>query len=56
MFEHFEHNHKKRKRRKKNTNEKNPSDCCCKFLAKGAGPNDLQEHMAARCYVFGAEL
>jgi hypothetical protein len=51
----FEHNHKKR-RKNKHKRKKNPSDCCCKFLAKGAGPNDLQEHMAARCYVFGAEL
>ena len=25
-------------------------------VQKGAGPNDLQEHMATRCYVFGAEL
>lgn len=55
----FEHNHKKKKKKKKKsiTKEKKiPSDCCFKFLAKGAGPNDLQEHMAARCYVFGAEL
>jgi len=51
----FEHNHKKR-RKKQTQKKKNLSDCCCKFLAKGAGPNDLQEHMAARCYVIGAEL
>jgi len=48
----FEHNHKKRKRRKKSIR------LLLQVFGKGtgAGPNDLQEHMAARCYVFGAEL
>jgi len=50
----FEHNHKKKK--KTNTKEKKSIRLLLQVFAKGAGPNDLQEHMAARCYVFGAEL